>query len=223
MTARPISSHRARSLRYAIAGACALVPYLILGFIVSPRPPGAFDRAAAGLVGNGMPLSMIAYQSGLFRTYAAICLIAIGVAIVAPRWRGRAAFAVIAVLVAWITSDFFKNFFGRVRPEHWAGVKETSWSYASGHATLTVVVYGLWAYFLSRSELPGWARTAVPVLVGVWLLVVGWSRLAMGAHYPTDVIGGWLLGFAVLALLGAVAEAFADVRLSARPAATPPT
>lgn len=175
-----------------------MILYIVLGAYVSSRPPGPLDRAAEGLVGHGLPLAIVAYRSGLLPAYLAISLIALVAALVLPRWRGRVAFAVAALLASWVVSDFFKGVFHRPRPEDWVLVRETSNSYSSGHATLSLVVYGLWAYFLWRSNLPPAVRLIASGTLMVWCLIVAWSRLAMGAHYPTDLIGGWLLGIAML-------------------------
>jgi membrane-associated phospholipid phosphatase len=41
----------------------------------------------------------------------------------------------------------------------------------------------------------------VPVVAALWILATGWSRLALGAHYASDVLGGYLLGGAILLLV----------------------
>jgi undecaprenyl-diphosphatase len=57
------------------------------------------------------------------------------------------------------------------------------------------------------------ARTAAPAALCALIVAIGWSRLALGAHYATDVLGGYLLGGAWLCLALAVRS-----RLAARPA-----
>ena len=202
--AKPIFSPKARSAKLALVAAAALLLYLALGFVVSSRPPGLFDRAGEMLAGQNLGLALVAYRSGLFPTYAAIAAALIVFALFVPRWRGRVAFSVIALLAGWVISDFFKSVFHRPRPTNWVGVHETSNAYSSGHATLSLIVYGLWAYFLWQSELPTPVRAVASGTLVLWCLIIAWSRLAMGAHYPTDILGGWLLGIAVLAGLGSL-------------------
>ena len=76
-------------------------------------------------------------------------------------------------------------------------------SYSSGHSALGLAFYGLWALMIWISDLPLAARIAVSGVLFAWSVVIDWSRLAMGAHYPTDIIGGWLLAIAVVAALRA--------------------
>lgn len=197
--------------------------FVALGAYVSHRPPGPLDLWAQGFAGRGLGLAAVAYRGGLLPTYVVMGILAIALAVLRPSWRGRVAFALVALLSTWLISDFFKNFFGRPRPEHWFLFHETSASYASGHAALPLIAYGLPAIFLWKSGLSRPVRLAASGALALWCALVAWSRLAMGAHYPTDLLGGWLLALAVLAGLRALVELFADVRLSVRPSAAPPT
>jgi len=103
------------------------------------------------------------------------------------------------LIVVWKTSDLAKIEFARPRPPH-PIVPEASASYPSGHADLAVFFYGLWAYYLWKSGMPLAWRIAAVAAATIWILALGWSRLALGAHYPTDVFGGYLFGAGWLAL-----------------------
>ncbi len=67
-----------------------------------------------------------------------------------------------------------------------------------------MLVYWLWAWFIWRSDLPPTARTIVAPLLFLWGCGVLWSRLALGAHYVTDLIGGLLLAAAAIAVASAI-------------------
>ena len=70
-----------------------------------------------------------------------------------------------------------------------------------------VVVYGLWAWFVWNSDLPRGVRVALAPLLALWGCGVIWSRLALGAHFVTDLIGGVLLAVGALGVASAVAAA----------------
>jgi undecaprenyl-diphosphatase len=91
-----------------------------------------------------------------------------------------------------------KGLFARERPEQVFGWLPATggqvYSYPSGHAMVTVaflflLVYACWP------GLQGWRRPAAIAVVTVLLVVVGLTRLYLGAHHLTDVFGGYLLGF----------------------------
>ena len=128
-----------------------------------------------------------------------------------PEWRSRAIFSILTTIVAWQTSDALKEFFGRVRPTYWLLHHETSYSYSSGHAMFAVVVYGLWSYYFANSTLAAPLRVLLAAGFAAWPGGVIWSRLALGAHYVTDLIGGVLLGITMLALARAVARVIPSV------------
>ncbi len=189
----------AQRLVRALLGLVLLALYLLLGHAVSSAPPSAFDLATQGWVGTATPVAVVLTESGLLPTLVCVGIAGLLVGWYYPAWRSRAIFAVVMNLVAWKTSDVFKTVFDRPRPGHWIVFHETSASYSSGHACNALVVYGLWAYFVWRSDLPQPWRAVLAGALALWGLGISWSRLALGAHFPTDVLGGWLLGGALLA------------------------
>jgi undecaprenyl-diphosphatase len=120
--------------------------------------------------------------------------IAIGAFVAAAR-RREAVVLVAGTLAAVVATAAIKEMFGRPRPSivpHLADFANPS--FPSGHASNTMAMLLLIAMLARRQ----WAVTGA---VGV-ALAVGWSRVALGVHWPTDVIGGWLLG-AGIALIAA--------------------
>jgi undecaprenyl-diphosphatase len=97
------------------------------------------------------------------------------------------------VLVAPLTS-LLKEYFGRVRPDFGeGGARYETLSYPSGHASgvATLVVVGLvltWP-LLSAAARRAWLAAGVTLVV-----LVGLTRMWLGVHYLSDVVGGWALG-----------------------------
>jgi membrane-associated phospholipid phosphatase len=81
-----------------------------------------------------------------------------------------------------------------VRPDLWRSpIKETSFSYPSGHALGSTILYGFLAYLLA-TRYPRFAWF-IYVLAVLLIAVIGLSRLYLGVHWPTDIIGGYCIGF----------------------------
>jgi len=120
-------------------------------------------------------------------------------------WRRAvlpARFFVIAVLGAAVLNSVMKFAFHRPRPELWPRLlQESGASFPSGHSMYS-------AAFVTALILLAWntrLRWLALVLGTLFTLIVGWSRVDLGVHYPTDVLAGWLTGAAwVLGVYGLV-------------------
>jgi undecaprenyl-diphosphatase len=75
----------------------------------------------------------------------------------------------------------------------------TSLGFPSGHTTAAVVFAVITVYLLSRARMHPAARLALQALAIAMALSVGWARILLRAHWPTDVLGGVLLGIACAA------------------------
>jgi membrane-associated phospholipid phosphatase len=111
-------------------------------------------------------------------------------------WRGRiAALAFVAApLLASGYSTALKMLFGRPRPDLIAHLDPVaSASYPSGHATGAMLLYGMLVL-----AVPTKWRGAAAGLALVAIVMTAWSRLALGVHWGTDVVGGTILGLGAL-------------------------
>ena len=108
-----------------------------------------------------------------------------------------------AVLVATSVSSgtvlvsVFKAAFGRIRPNlAYAELATSGLSFPSGHASMSAIVFLTIAALLASSHTRVSERTYILVTAGLTTFLVGLSRVALGVHYATDVIGGWAFGSA---------------------------
>ncbi len=86
-----------------------------------------------------------------------------------------------------------KAFFHRTRPTLQLATAH-GYSFPSGHSFTAFVVYGLLAYLLWKRSIPRAWQVAGSVVLGALILLVGFSRIYLGVHFFTDVVGGFLLG-----------------------------
>jgi undecaprenyl-diphosphatase len=125
----------------------------------------------------------------------------VGILLVRRKWELAAAWVGI-VLLGVVLNDEAKDLFHRERPLVYAGdVNNSSYSFPSGHSMAAMISYGLLGYlvllaFPSRRRL----RTTALVCLALIVLVVGFTRMYLSAHWLTDVLGGFLLGAGWLAL-----------------------
>jgi membrane protein DedA with SNARE-associated domain/membrane-associated phospholipid phosphatase len=97
-------------------------------------------------------------------------------------------------------TEFFKHFFHVLRP--WGlFVTPTGYSFPSGHTTFTTVFCVFTTILISREITHKTYREISYIMTGFLVLIVGFSRLYLGAHWLTDVIGGILLALSIIMLV----------------------
>ncbi len=120
-------------------------------------------------------------------------------------WRGRrrpeAAVVLAATIGATRLIDGFKRLYGRVRPPAADQLMtETNPALPSGHALGSIVVLGVLAAVVLLATHRTLLRVAAVAAAALGVLTIGVSRLYLGVHWLTDVVTGWFLGGAWLAV-----------------------
>ncbi|PYI55495.1 phosphatase PAP2 family protein [Paenibacillus flagellatus] len=96
-------------------------------------------------------------------------------------------------LGSWLLNVSLKAIFRRTRPEEaeWL-VDVYGYSFPSGHSMGALALYGILAYLLWK-RMPGRAWRGALLLLGASIIAaIGVSRIYLGVHYPSDVVGGYL-------------------------------
>ncbi len=113
------------------------------------------------------------------------------------RKRITALVVLISVLGGWLISNTLKLGVARPRPDLVPHLVEVSdLSFPSGHAMLSAVTYLTLGLLLSQMQSRRAARYYFAVVAILLTLTIGLSRVYLGVHYPTDVLGGWSAGSA---------------------------
>ena len=95
----------------------------------------------------------------------------------------------------------------RIRPEAFFGADPTTYSFPSGHSLLSLCFYLSVAVFVARRLRGGLGRFAVWTAAALAIVAIGLSRIYLGVHYPTDVIGGFLTAALWMSLVFSVPPA----------------
>lgn len=165
-----------RALQAVAVGPYGLVLARVSDVGFSPLSQVTYAAALAGLWLAGRPRS--------------------GVLVVAATALGSASVSVLKHLV------------GRPRPSSMlvhVAVRLHDDGFPSGHVVHYMVMFGLIIYVVvAQRFLPSPARTALVVALGGLIVLVGPSRVYLGEHWPTDVLGGYLLGGVVLLMAIAI-------------------
>jgi undecaprenyl-diphosphatase len=134
-------------------------------------------------------------------------IVPLGVAVGGYLWRRHRIWHPLAMMAAAFLGaaalyDMVKPAVARSRPPAalQVGGPDEGWAFPSGHATQSIAFYGMLAVVLIGSAAPRRWR-AFAIGAALITLVVGASRLYLGVHWLTDVLGGYALGLAWLAVV----------------------
>jgi undecaprenyl-diphosphatase len=202
----PARAARLRDPWLIVAIAC-VAGFLLLALLVNGQRALGFDAAVTSAVtGLGIPTDVWL----AFTALGGPVLMPLGViVVVALLWKRQFRLALIvavALIGAALFTDLFKDLVSRPRPPGDALATANGYSFPSGHTLNSTITYGLIALVLWRSGLqPLVRRVGIAVLVTLPILV-GLSRIALGVHYPSDVLAGWLAGIAIVAVVALLTE-----------------
>jgi undecaprenyl-diphosphatase len=210
---RLFNDDRSAQALYSLVGAGLL--FGCVSWLVQTGFTQAFDRSfLQGLHDRAVPrlypaLDFFSLLGGgllQIRILAAygLGLLALAIALSISNRSRRSGLALIVSSVASVAAiSLLKTLFHRARPSlgfNGGLVEHHRFSYPSGHVFIGVVVYWRFAESLSRSRsrAPLWIKRSVWILAVCLVPALGFCRMYIGDHYPTDVIGGFLAGYAWL-------------------------
>jgi undecaprenyl-diphosphatase len=193
----------------ALAGAAGgLLAFLLLADWVRGGETAAFDRRVllafrsagdvAVPIGPSWLPTMVRDVTALGGVAVLTLIVLFSVCyLVLVRKRAAALFLLVAVLGGVACNVAMKTLFDRARPDLIPNAPiELSASFPSGHALLSAVTYLTLGALLTRVEADRRIRSYFLFVAVTLTVLVGLSRLYLGVHWPTDVLGGWCFGAA---------------------------
>ena len=134
-----------------------------------------------------------------------VTIMALGFLVLRKRYR-QSLLVAAAVGGGAILSGILKSLFSRARPDVVPRLAEvSSGSFPSGHAMNSAIIYLTLAVLIARSYEDARTRSFIVGLATLATLTIGFSRLYLGVHWPTDVAAGWLVGLAWALMMGMIA------------------
>lgn len=104
----------------------------------------------------------------------------------------------INLLVSILLNIIFKGIIQRDRPLEDFLIIESGYSFPSGHSMVSMAYYGLIIYFIYKKIKDKRVKNVLMILIGFLILAIGFSRIYLGVHFASDVIGGFLISIIYL-------------------------
>ncbi len=235
--ARPVEKFLAATIKWTGNLTTALGLVLIIGFAVAATMAWLFTelaetvQAGATLGFDDSVLRWMAVHQSPIATSSALEITALGtgtvvimIAVVAGMFlalsgeRRRAVLLVAATVGGLGLNLLLKLLYHRPRPQIFPwDTNVVGSSFPSGHAMNAIIVYGTIAYLVTGLTQRRSIRVTIEILAAITVIAICVSRLYLGVHYPSDVIGGVVIGAAWSMFCVAALEAARRVRSAYSP------
>ena len=203
--------HKQNALQiYSACALASLTLFVLLGAEITAGGVTALDLPVRDYVHWHMSSHLANVMQGL-SLLGSVLVVYLGLAISGAffwwmGWRESARAMAWAMAGAAVLDNGLKFSFHRPRPEPFFGVAPHSYSFPSGHALFSVCFYAALAALVVERVSNVWMRVLVWTVAGGIIALVGLSRIYLGVHYPSDVLGGYLAGAFWLSMLGAARQ-----------------
>lgn len=128
-------------------------------------------------------------------TIPIICIVIILLLIVKDKYRYVLGITTITTL---LSNQLIKHIIMRPRPDHLRLIKQNGYSYPSGHSMISIAVYGFLIYYVYHKVKNKVLKIALIILLSLLIILIGISRIYVGVHYPSDVLGGYTLSLLII-------------------------
>ncbi len=176
----------------------------IMHEVLWEKEDAADNRVFAFLSANVISDKLTGFMKGVtYFASATFLQIAYGVLVLLyvllKNWKRALEIAAIGI-GGFVVNYFMKLSFHRIRPPHPLIAKLQNFSFPSGHATSAFIFYGLLTYLVWKNKIPKLYKYIIGTILILFSLLIGFSRIYLRVHYPSDVLAGICIGFAWLIL-----------------------
>lgn len=185
-------------LRYFFTIALPLALFIFITVNVVDKNIASFDSHIYQLVSkhisSGLTKGMIFISflgSGAF--FTALAAVFIVISIINNKFSFSTAVIIINLVLSWLLNAGIKYIIHRDRPDILKLIEIGGFSFPSGHSMVSMSFYGLIIYLCQRNIKSNFKYIASSIL-SVLIMLIGLSRIYLGVHYASDVLGGFSFG-----------------------------
>lgn len=192
---------RKLSLRLLLAFILCISLGVLFGYIataVGNKSIARFDTSVISFV-QGMETPWLTVVMKVFTQIGSVYIIApVGVIAFVLlfyifRYRQQALLFVIVVAGTPVLNGLLKNYFKRERPEIHRIIDIGGYSFPSGHSMMAFSFYAIIVYIAWRNAKTTLSRVLLILFAAFMIIIIGTSRIYLGVHYPSDVVGGFVV------------------------------
>lgn len=167
-----------------------LIIFCVLGFLVLTNNELKFDTIVYEFISkyiNTNTTYIVKFITNLGSAFAVITITFSTLIVLKNKKIGT--FMAVDLALITIFQYILKPIFGRIRPVEINLIEESNYSFPSGHSLTAMAFYGFIIYLIYKSNLK--YKKIYIILLSIVILLIGLSRVYLGVHFITDVLGGF--------------------------------
>ena len=191
--------------RMYLVSLIVLVLFCVLAVLIDSKLIAQFDQSVIsiiqGLESKTLTQIMKVFTFiGSYKGILVILLMMIFILFFVLKSRTDALLVAVVIAGTQVINQVLKLYFQRARPNFHRLIEIGGYSFPSGHAMSALAVYGILTYVFWRHTSDRTGRIMLIIISMIFILMIGISRIYLGVHYPSDIIGGYLASGVLLIL-----------------------
>lgn len=177
----------------------------IFSFLMIAKSVFSKEIMQADIMGHNFIITYLMSETGIkcakiiTNFGGAICLITVTIILFITIKNKKIGIAIaLNLLIQSIINICIKSIFQRPRPIEYRIIEESGYSFPSGHSMASMAFYGFLIYLIYKNIKNKYIKWTSITLLGLLTVAIGFSRIYLGVHYTSDVLGGFLLTIAYL-------------------------
>lgn len=183
--------------RYIIIFLC-LILFLIIGLYVIKIDGNVIDSSFYNFIISFKSKHTTLFFKGVTFLSSVLFMVVVSILLLLVKKIKYRKLMLINIILDVILNTCLKYIFRRERPRDIMMVIENGFSFPSGHTMLATIFYGFIIYLIYKSDKSRKFKYVSIILLSLLILLIGISRIYLGVHYTTDVLGGYLISISYL-------------------------
>ena len=179
-----------KTITYLYISLFAFILFFFITIFIVNGNPIFFDEPIRNLVSSWHADDFFKGITHFGNVYYILILILIGFLIFHKKSNFK--FLMSMMLINTAANVLLKLFFARPRPNYPRLIEESGYSFPSGHGMGSLMFYGVLIYFLWQSKFSKTLKVIGTIILTLLIFLIGISRIYLGVHYPSDILGGFL-------------------------------
>lgn len=177
----------------------SLIIFIFLGILILTKNDIYLDSVVYNFISKYISNDLTNVLKSLTQLSGTFIVILITVLVlIFHKNKKHGIFMAIDLILITLFQYILKFSFLRVRPSDISLIEETGYSFPSGHSLTAMAFYGFIIYLIQTSNLNKRSKNIYTILFAIVILVVGLSRVYLGVHFFTDVVGAFSFSLAFL-------------------------